>query len=147
MNSAPGSYKFIHLATHGTPNAIEPLKSAIILYAANGGTFKLLAQDVISDKVHLNADLVTVSACEGAGTQVQSLEGLIGLEWAFMRAGAHHVVAALWNVDDTITPGLMDDFYGELKKGKNATDALRHAKLAHAPCRRYPCRSILLGCS
>jgi CHAT domain-containing protein len=57
------------------------------------------------------------------------LEGLIGLEWAFMRAGAHQVVAALWDVDDTITPGLMDDFYGELKKGKTAPDALRHAKL------------------
>ncbi len=130
MNSFPGSYKFIHLATHGTPNAIDPLQSAIILYAGNGGTYKLLAQDIINDKVHLNADLVTISACEGAGTQVQSLEGLIGLEWAFMRAGAHHVVAALWDVDDTITPGLMDDFYGEIEKGKSAADALRHAKLA-----------------
>jgi CHAT domain-containing protein len=130
MNSSPGSYRFIHLATHGTPNAVEPLESAIILSADDGGRFKLLARDIIDSKVHLNADLVTISACAGIGTRIQSLEGLLGLEWAFMRAGAHQVIAALWDVDDAVTPGLMDDFYGELKKGRSPADALRHAKLA-----------------
>ena len=130
MNNSPGSFKFIHLATHGTPNAAEPLQSAIILSAGAGGKFKLLGQDIINDKLHLNADLVTISACEGVGTNVQSLEGLLGLEWAFMRAGAHQVVAALWDMDDAITPGLMDDFYGQMEKGQSAAAALRHAKLA-----------------
>lgn len=130
MNSSPGSFRFIHLATHGTPNALEPLQSAIILSAGAGGKFKLLGQDIINSSVHLNADLVTISACEGVGTNVQSLEGLLGLEWAFMRAGAHQVVAALWDVDDAITPGLMDDFYGQMEKGQSTANALRHAKLA-----------------
>ncbi len=128
--STPGRYKFIHMATHGTPNAVAPLQSAIILSADGRGTFKLLAGDIIDSKLALNADLVTISACEGAGTSVQSLEGLLGLEWAFMRAGAHQVVAALWDMDDAVTPGLMDDFYGQLKKGRSAADALRYAKLA-----------------
>ncbi|HEY1938101.1 MAG TPA: CHAT domain-containing tetratricopeptide repeat protein [Candidatus Angelobacter sp.] len=128
LQSHPGSFKFIHLATHGTPNALEPLESAIILSSDAGGKFKLLGRDIV--KVPLNAELVTISACEGVGTNIQSLEGLLGLEWAFMRAGAHQVVAALWDVDDSITPGLMDDFYGELQKGRTAADALRHAKLA-----------------
>jgi CHAT domain-containing protein len=79
-------------------------------------------------KLKLNADLVTISACEGAGTKLQSLEGLLGLEWAFMRAGAHSVVAGLWDVDDASVPGLMDDFYGELSRGRTAADALRDAK-------------------
>jgi CHAT domain-containing protein/Tfp pilus assembly protein PilF len=130
INNAPGSFRFIHLATHGTPNALEPLQSAIILSAGSGGKFKLLGQDIVNNSVHLDADLVTISACEGVGTNVQSLEGLLGLEWAFMRAGAHQVVAALWDMDDTITPGLMDDFYGQMEKGQSAADALRHAKLA-----------------
>jgi CHAT domain-containing protein len=78
----------------------------------------------------LNADLVTISACEGAGTSVQSLEGLLGLEWAFLRAGAHQVVAALWDMDDEVTPGLMNDFYDQLTHGHSAAVALRHAKLA-----------------
>ncbi|MGZ4876596.1 MAG: CHAT domain-containing protein [Candidatus Angelobacter sp.] len=130
LKSSPGMYRFIHMATHGTPNAIEPLQSAIILSAAKDGNFKLLARDIVDGKVRLNAELVTISACEGVGTQIQSLEGLLGLEWAFMRAGAHQVVAALWDQDDAVTPALMDDFYDQLAQGKSATDALHHAKLS-----------------
>jgi CHAT domain-containing protein len=130
LKSSPGMYRFIHMATHGTPNAIEPLQSAIILSAGKDGNFKLLARDIIDGKVRLNAELVTISACEGVGTQLQSLEGLLGLEWAFMRAGAHQVVAALWDQDDAVTPALMDDFYDQVMHGKSAIDALHHAKLA-----------------
>lgn len=130
LKNSPGTFKFIHLATHGTPNAIDPLRSAIILSAGKDGNFKLLARDIIDDKVRLNAELVTISACEGVGTQLQSLEGLLGLEWAFMRAGAHQVVAAVWDQDDAVTPALMDDFYDQLAQGKSAIDALHHAKLS-----------------
>ena len=105
------------------------MQSAIILSADSSGNFKLLAQDIVASKLHLSADLVTISACEGAGTKVQSLEGLLGLEWAFMRAGAHQVVAALWDVDDSMTPELMDDFYNQIRQGKSASEALRHAKI------------------
>lgn len=129
LKNSPGMYKFIHLATHGTPNAVEPLKSAIILSAGKDGNFKLFGQDIISSKVQLNADLVTISACEGVGTQLQSLEGLLGLEWAFMRAGAHQVIAAAWDQDDAVTPALMDDFYDQLTQGKSVIDALHHAKI------------------
>ncbi|MGB9119362.1 MAG: CHAT domain-containing protein, partial [Candidatus Angelobacter sp.] len=130
LQNSPGTYKFIHMATHGTPNAIDPLQSAIILSSGKDGNFKLLGRDIIDGKVRLNAELVTISACEGVGTQLQSLEGLLGLEWAFMRAGAHQVVAAVWDQDDAVTPALMDDFYDQLTHGKSATDALHHAKLS-----------------
>jgi CHAT domain-containing protein len=130
LKSSPGTYKFIHMATHGTPDAIEPLKSAIILSAGKDRNFKLLGQDIINGKVQLNAELVTISACEGAGKQLQSLEGLLGLEWAFMRAGAHQVIAAEWDQDDAVTPALMDDFYDQLTHGKSAIDALHHAKVS-----------------
>lgn len=130
LKNSPGMYKFIHMATHGTPNPRDPLESAIILSAGKDGNFKLLGRDIIDSKVRLNAELVTISACEGVGTQIQSLEGLLGLEWAFMRAGAHQVVAALWDQDDAVTPALMDDFYEQLMQGKSAAAALHHAKLS-----------------
>jgi CHAT domain-containing protein len=130
LRNSPGMYKFIHLSTHGTPNAIDPLQSAIILSSGKDGNFKLLARDIIDGKERLNAELVTISACEGVGTQLQSLEGLLGLEWAFMRAGAHQVVAAVWDQDHAVTPALMDDFYDQLTHGKSAVDALHHAKLS-----------------
>jgi CHAT domain-containing protein len=130
LKSSPGMFKFIYLATHGTPNAVDPLQSAIILSSGKDGNFKLLARDIVDGKMRLNAELVTISACEGIGTQLQSLEGLLGLEWAFMRAGAHQVIAAAWDQDDAVTPPLMDDFYDQLTHGKSAIDALHHAKLS-----------------
>jgi CHAT domain-containing protein len=77
----------------------------------------------------LNANLVTISACNGAGTRAYSGEGLVGLSWAFLRAGAHNVIGALWEVSDASTPQLMDAFYRELFQGKDPATALRDAKL------------------
>ncbi len=39
LQSSPAMYKFIHMATHGTPNAIDPLQSAIILSRRQGRKF------------------------------------------------------------------------------------------------------------
>ena len=69
------------------------------------------------------------SACYGAGTRTYSGEGLVGLAWAFLRAGAHRVVAGLWEVDELASVDLMDDFYSGLQAGQTASSALRSAKL------------------
>ena len=125
----PGDYQFIHLVAHGIPNQTSPLDSAIILSADADKSFKLYAS-VIKDIRPLHADLVTLSACYSAGDKTYSGEGLVGLAWAFMRAGSHQVVAALWEVDDSAMPQLMNDFYGELNRGKSVAQSLRLAKLA-----------------
>ena len=78
----------------------------------------------------LHAKLVTISACYGAGTRSFSGEGLVGLSWAFLRAGAHNVVAALWEVSDNSTPQLMDAMYAKLQQGRDPAVALRDAQLA-----------------
>lgn len=54
----------------------------------------------------------------------------MGLSWAFMRAGAHNVIGALWEVSDVSTPRLMDSLYGGLSQGKDPATALRDAKLS-----------------
>ena len=77
----------------------------------------------------MRADLVTISACYSAGERSYSGEGLVGLSWAFLRAGSHNVVAALWDVSDASTVQLMDKFYDELNKGASPGAALRNAKL------------------
>ncbi len=125
--SNPGQYRFLHLDTHGVASDLSPLESAIILSPGPDNFYKLSARDI--KDIPLHADLVTISACYGAGTRWYQGEGLVGLAWAFMRAGAHQVVGALWEVDEASSPQLMDDFYGELRKGKSAAEALRAAKL------------------
>ncbi len=54
----------------------------------------------------------------------------MGLSWAFLRAGAHSVVAALWEANDASTSQLMDNFYAGITRGNDPALALRSAKLA-----------------
>jgi len=127
LGSDPGRFSYVHFVTHGTASHTRPLESAVIL-SKEGDSYKLYARDIVQH--HLNADLVTISACNGSGTRAYSGEGLVGLSWAFLRAGAHNVIAALWEVSDASTPQLMDTLYGELSQGKDPATALRNAKLA-----------------
>ena len=58
----------------------------------------------------LNAQLVTLSACETAlGKKVEG-EGVRGLSTAFLFAGAKNVIASLWKVSDESTAQLMIEF-------------------------------------
>jgi CHAT domain-containing protein/tetratricopeptide (TPR) repeat protein len=126
VKSKPERFSYVHFVTHGTSSSSHPLESAVIL-SPEGDAYKLYAREIVQH--HLNANLVTISACNGAGTQSYSGEGLVGLSWAFVRAGAHNVISALWEVSDVSTPQLMDSLYGGLTQGKDPATALREAKL------------------
>jgi CHAT domain-containing protein/Flp pilus assembly protein TadD len=130
LASNPEQFSYIHFVAHGMASRLSPLDSAIVLSkdSSNDETFKLHASDIIQHR--LRAELVTISACYGAGTRVYSGEGLVGLSWAFLRAGAHNVIAALWDASDVSTGQLMDKFYDELNAGKDPDAALRRAKLS-----------------
>jgi CHAT domain-containing protein len=130
LASSPEKFSYIHFVAHGTASRLSPLDSAIVLSkdSAQDDSFKLYARDIIQHK--LRADLVTISACYSAGDRSYSGEGLVGLSWAFLRAGAYNVVAALWDVSDASTAQLMDKFYDELNKGASPDAALRTAKLS-----------------
>jgi CHAT domain-containing protein len=81
-------------------------------------------------EIPLDADLVTLSSCRSAGARAYSGEGLVGLTWAFLQAGARRVIAGLWDVDDESTSRLMASLYGALARGVPPEDALRDAKLS-----------------
>jgi len=130
LGSVPEQFSYIHFVAHGTASRLSPLDSAVILSKASAeeDSFKLYARDIIRRPLH--AELVTISTCYGAGARAYTGEGLVGLSWAFLRAGAHNVIGALWEVSDTSTPRLMDRLYGELKQGRSPEVALRSAKLS-----------------
>jgi len=98
-----------------------------VILSREGDSFKLYARDVVNHP--LGAFLVTISACNGAGQKSYAGEGLVGLSWAFLRAGAHHVIAGLWEVSNASTPQLMDELYKSLRAGQDPATALRSAKL------------------
>jgi CHAT domain-containing protein len=154
LDSRPERFSYIHFVAHGTASRLSPLDSAIVLsktaasnpeppstpfkavtsnappaaISAEADSFKLYARDIVGHPLHAN--LVTISACYGAGERAYSGEGLVGLSWAFLFAGAHNVVAALWEASDASTEQLMDKFYDELDRGASPDAALRTAKLS-----------------
>ena len=130
LDNLAGQFSYIHFVAHGTASRLSPLDSAIVLSknADHPDAFKLYAREIVAHPLH--ADLVTISACYGAGERSYSGEGLVGLAWAFLRAGAHNVIAGLWEVTDVSTDQLMDKFYDELEKGVSVDEALRSAKLS-----------------
>ena len=79
--------------------------------------------------MRIDADLVTLSACETALGKEMGGEGLVGLTRAFQYAGAHSIVASLWSVGDESTADLMRRFYGYLRTGRSKDEALRAAQI------------------
>jgi CHAT domain-containing protein len=128
--SAPDQFQYIHFVAHGTASLTSPLDSAVVLSPTQTRPedFKLYARDIVQRPLH--ARLVTISACYGSGLRNYAGEGLVGLAWAFLRAGSHNVISALWDVNDNSTPLLMDRLYAEIESGKAPDAALRTAKLS-----------------
>ncbi len=109
----------IHYACHAVVNERFPLDSALAFTIPDkpreGQDNGLLQAWEIFEKVRIDADLVTLSACESGLGREMGGEGLIGLTRAFQYAGARSVLASLWKVEDKSTAELMKRFYGYLK--------------------------------
>jgi len=116
LSTGMASYRYIHFATHSSVDPDQLAFSGLLLseFDRHGQSKKglLTLQDVYA--MNLNADLVTLSACQTAiGDEIHG-EGLSGLSHAFMYAGASRVIASLWKVDDRATVVFMEAFYRAL---------------------------------
>ncbi len=125
--------RVLHFAVHGYLDEDFPLSSGLALTLRRqpepGQDNGLLQAWEIFEQIRLDADLVTLSACDtGRGREVRG-EGLIGLTRAFQYAGARTVLASLWSVPDDTTTVLMQRFYHHLRSGQTKDEALRQAQL------------------
>jgi CHAT domain-containing protein/tetratricopeptide (TPR) repeat protein len=137
-------YRYLHLATHGEADNVHAFQSALILtkptkepQVREGEPYldgRLTAAEVL-EHWQLDAELVTLSACESGLGRKGGGDGLLGFAQAFLLAGSRSVCLSLWQVDDTATALLMDRFYrnllGKREDGAKAlpkAEALREAK-------------------
>ncbi len=127
------SYSYLHFATHGQFNLETPLNSALLLAPDSQHNGMLTVDKLYS--LHLDADLVTLSACETGMSKIATGDEMVGLTRGFLYAGSSSVVASLWKVDDLATAYLMTRFYKEMDT-KNKGDALRIAQLETK--KKYP---------
>ncbi|HSD84924.1 MAG TPA: CHAT domain-containing protein [Anaerolineae bacterium] len=117
------NYRYVHLSCHGWFNPTWPMCSSLSLA---DGTLDLA--DILYD-LQLNADLVTLSACETGRSYIRRGDELIGMVRAFLYAGTPAVLVSHWAVDELSTRLFMERFYHELTAGScSPAAALEHAQ-------------------
>jgi CHAT domain-containing protein len=126
----PAGTRILHFATHALLDGRRPLDSALVLSRTpNGSENGLFQAWEIFERLRVDADLVTLAACDTGLGRDMGGEGLISLARAFQFAGARSVLASLWAVDDAPTATLMKSFYAGLRHGSTKDEALQAAQL------------------
>jgi CHAT domain-containing protein len=118
------NFDVLHFSLHSAIDRDFPDRSGLVL-TAHGGAQEddlLQAREIMGLK--LNADLVTLSACDGAAGTPEGMAGTNSLVQAFLIAGARSVVASVWEADDVFTAALMRRFYANLRLGHDKAEAL-----------------------
>ena len=117
--------RWLHVAGHAVYNPRDPLGSELRL----GPDDALNARAIIGG-LELDAELVTLSACTSGLSHVVPGDELLGLQRAFLYAGAPAVVCTLWEAADLVALLVMDRFYADVRAGQSAAAALRDAQVA-----------------
>ncbi len=141
----------LHIATHGFFQPDQPapppdplaysrgaapirredplLRSGLVMAGANNPDADptddgyLTAAEVTGMDLN-GTQLVTLSACQSGLGDLQTGEGVYGLQRALSVAGARSTLLSLWNVDDAGTRAFMEALYGRLLRGESRSDAL-----------------------
>ena len=133
----------LHFACHGRFHHTQPLKSGILMAPEENGEESseyepklgdlpvsryLTAEDFFG--MEMQADLVTLSACESGVSDIRPGDELFGLMRALIYAGTPSVVMTLWKVDEISSGIFMQTFYQALKQPETTkVEALQTAQL------------------
>jgi CHAT domain-containing protein/tetratricopeptide (TPR) repeat protein len=141
-------FRYVHMATHGQGNNTRSLHSSLILsqdslpkelipQASQPFIDGRLSASEVLDFWTLNADLVTLSACETALGRKGGGDGLLGFAQAFALSGSRAVCLSLWKVDDAATALLMPRFYQNLLGSRPGLDRPMPKAAALAEAKRW----------
>ena len=115
-------FRTLHFSTHAIASTRDPRKCGVV--CSRG---QRLGLDRVS-RLPLDRALVVLSACRTGQGELLPGEGVVGLGWAFLQAGAEAIVVSHWSVDDASAARLMIEFHQALRDGRTPTDALAAAK-------------------
>ena len=129
VESAAPNANVIHIATHGVFDDARPLESHLVFTPSGNDDGILDAREMM--QLHIDADLVVLSACETAAGRPAAGEGMIGMSWALFVAGCPTMLASEWKVESSSTSTMMIAFHRGIAMSRLAPcDALRDAQLA-----------------
>jgi CHAT domain-containing protein len=116
---APTS-RLIHIATHGTFRADNPMFSGIRLADGYLHLYELY-------QMQFSAELLTLSGCATGLNVIAAGDELLGLIRGALFAGARSLLLTLWDVNDRSTTQFMTSFYKHLLQTSNKAEALARA--------------------
>ena len=122
-------YNLIHFATHASANDEFPDYSYLAFENYTENANLLYVKDLYNYQI--DADMVTLSACQTGFGKLQKGEGMLSLARAFNYAGVPSIVTTLWKINDQSTSEIMKFFYKNLSDGLSKKEALRQAKLSY----------------
>lgn len=118
-----------HYAGHSATDAIDPLRSSILLDGNRSGPNSVTAVDISQQRLLDNA-VVILSSCDSSVGNSRDGVGVRGLTSAFLIGGAGSVVGSLWPVEVSGTADLMIRFHRAFAKSRMPiAKALREAQL------------------
>ncbi|KAF6754601.1 CHAT domain-containing protein [Ephemerocybe angulata] len=129
----------IHLATHATQNAADPLQSRFLFHEGS------LTLDTIIRRNLRNADLAFLSACQTSTGEHRLSDEAVHLAAGMLAAGYRRVVATMWSIGDKHAPEVANDFYQYVwsstdSGGGNSFDGIHSAYALHHALQRLRLR-------
>jgi CHAT domain-containing protein len=113
-------YTILHLSTHASAGDTQA--------PAN---IKFYDQEILYSELynlHINPNLVVLSACETGIGKLYKSEGAMSIARGFQYAGAQNLLFSLWKVNDYTTSVFMTDFYRNVKNNDSFFEANAKAK-------------------
>lgn len=137
---------FHHLSSNNYNEYFDPInedkmltRSGLILAGANNTLKRIQLPQGVEDGIlyanevaNLNlskTNLLVLSACQSGLGDINSSEGVFGLQRGFKLAGARTIVMSLWKVHDKATQILMSEMYKNIGAGQSIREALSNAQL------------------
>jgi CHAT domain-containing protein len=118
-----------HYAGHSATDAVDPLRSSILLDGNRYGPNSVTAVDISQQRLPTNA-VVILSSCDSSVGNSRDGVGMRGLTSAFLIGGAGSVVGSLWPVEASSTADLMIRFHRSFAASQlPVAKALRQAQL------------------
>ena len=124
-------FSILHFATHGLADTNGLSGSGLVLSLYDGAgqrTEGFLSMREIAEW-RLDADLVLVGACDSAAGVNIAGEGVMGVAYGMLTAGARSVIAPLWAVDDAASSTMSVALYSAIRSSSSPAAALRAAQL------------------
>lgn len=125
-----GVYDKVVFATHGyfgeglLPEIQEPVLLFSLIPARADNLLKMSA--VMN--LNMNADLVTLLACQSGVGKYVSGEGTLGMGRAFQYAGSKSVLMSLWSVAEESSVKMVSSLFRHINQGKTKLEALKLAR-------------------